>query len=47
MWRLIDRLIVRYHWHGTVLDTTVPNVACIKVKSLVVVNGYGQEHVIR
>jgi hypothetical protein len=46
-WRLIEWLIVRYRYHNTVLDTAVPNVPFLRVKSLVVTNGYGQEHVIR
>ena len=46
-WRLIEWLIRRHRWHNTVLDTRVPNVPFIKVKSLTVVNGYGQEHVIK
>ena len=45
--RLIVFLIRRYHWHTTILDTNIPNVAFLKVKHLTVVNGYGQEHVIR
>lgn len=46
-WRVIEWLIVRHRWHNTVLDTAIPNVACLKVKQLIVVNSYGQEHVIR
>lgn len=43
-WWLIARLIRHFHWHNTILDTNVPNVGCLKVKSLIVVNSYGQEH---
>ncbi len=46
-WRRIDRLIVRHGWHNTVLDTTLPNVPFLRVVSLTVVNGYGQQHTIR
>jgi hypothetical protein len=41
--RLIGWLIQRYRWHNCVLDTRIPNVGCLHVKSIVVVNGYGQE----
>ena len=44
--RLIERLIRRYGWHNTVLDTKVPNVPFLKVERLVVRNGYGQTHTI-
>jgi hypothetical protein len=46
-WRLIEALIRHFRWHNTALDTRVPNVPFLKVKSLTVVNGYGQEHQIR
>lgn len=42
--RLIERLIARYHWHNTILDTNIPNVGCLRAKTLTVVNQYGQEH---
>jgi hypothetical protein len=43
-YRLISFLIKRYKWHNTVLNTRIPNVSFLKVKSITVVNGYGQEH---
>jgi len=43
--RLIEWLIKRYRWHNTVLGTSIPNVGCLKVKSITVVNSYGQERV--
>lgn len=44
---LIGKLIRHFRWHNTVLDTGVPNVRFLRVKSLTVVNGYGQEHSIK
>lgn len=44
MFRLIEYLVKRYKWHNNVLDTSLPNVPFLKVKSITVVNGYGQEH---
>lgn len=43
----IEWMIKRHHWHGVVLDTNTPNAPCLRVKTLVVINQYGQEHVIR
>jgi hypothetical protein len=44
MHKLINRLIKRYGWHNTVLDSNIPNVRCLKLKSITVVNQYNQEH---
>lgn len=46
-WWLIGKLIKHFKWHNAVLDTHAPNVPFLKVKSMTVVNGYGQERVIR
>jgi hypothetical protein len=46
-YRRIERLIAKHRWHGTVLDTQVPNAPCLRVKSLIVINSYGQERIIR
>lgn len=42
--RLTGWMVRHFRWHGTVIDTNVPNVPFLKVKHLTVVNGYGQEH---
>lgn len=44
MYKLINYLIKRYGWHNTVLDSNIPNVRCLKLKSITVVNQYNQEH---
>ena len=44
MFRLIEYLVKRYKWHNNVLNTNMPNVPFLKVKSITIVNGYGQEH---
>lgn len=44
MHSLIEYLIKKYRWHNNVLDTSIPNVPFLKVKTITVVNGYGQEH---
>jgi len=42
---LIEKLVKHYRWHNSVLNTSVPNVPCLKVVQLTVVNSYGQTHV--
>jgi hypothetical protein len=44
MHRLIEHLAKKYKWHNNVLNTTVPNVPCLKVKTITVISQYGQEH---
>jgi hypothetical protein len=44
MHKLINFLIKRYGWHNTVLDSNIPNVKCLRLKSITVVNQYNQEH---
>lgn len=44
MHRQINYLVKKYKWHNTVLDTNIPNVGCLKVKSITIVNQYNQEH---
>lgn len=44
MIKLIEYLIKRYKWHESILDSNMPNVKCLKLKSITVVNSYGQEH---
>ena len=44
MHKLINFLIKRYRWHNTVLDSNIPNVKCLRLKSITVVNQYNQEH---
>lgn len=42
--RLINYLIKRYNWHNTILDSNIPNVKSMKLKSITIVNQYNQEH---
>jgi hypothetical protein len=44
MHKLINFLVKRYGWHNTVLDSNIPNVKCLRLKSITVVNQYNQEH---
>lgn len=41
---LIPILIRHFRWHNTVLGTSIPNVPFLKIVSITVVNGYGQQH---
>ena len=49
MHKLINYLVKRYgrpadDWTSTVLDSNIPNVKCLRLKSITVVNQYNQEH---
>lgn len=44
VFKLLASQTKRYGWHNTVLDSNIPNVKCLRLKSITVVNQYNQEH---